>query len=65
MTKYKIGDKIRVLKDKEWSDGSNAYKAGEIHTVAGIDLYGDPRFKGERFSIGWANYGNWFEKVEG
>lgn len=65
MTKYKIGDKIRILEDRTWHDDPNSiYKAGEIHTVAGVDGDGDPWFSGGRSGIGWGNSGNWFEKVE-
>lgn len=66
MAKYKVGDKVRILRDQCYRGAPNGmYKAGEIHTVGGFDKYGDPWFEGDKYLTGWINYNNWFEKVEG
>lgn len=66
MTKYKVGDEIRILKDKEYGYTTNEiYKAGEIYTITGLDEEGDPWFEGDKNPCsGWPNDDNWFEKIE-
>lgn len=66
MTKYKVGDKVRILKEQECIFAPNGiYKKGNIHTVAGVDHEGDPWFEGDnRCGLGWYNRNSWFEKVE-
>lgn len=67
MTKYKVGDKVRILFDQECIFAPDGiYKKDEIHIVAGVDHEGDPWFEGDQnIGSGWYNRNNWFEKVEG
>lgn len=38
MTKYKIGDRVKILRDQIFGDAPNGvYKEGEIHTINYVD----------------------------